>query len=514
MKKTRTGKKNKNKTVNKAVKWLWKGFGLALGCMVLLFFGISMGWLGFMPSFTELENPKTNLATEIISEDGYVLGKYYVENRSTIQYHQLSENVVHALVATEDVRFYNHSGVDVRAILRALSGVLTFSNKGGGSTITQQLAKNLFPRQNDRLFIQTVFTKLKEWVVAVKLERNYSKEEIIAMYLNTVDFGNMSHGINSAAKTYFDKEPKDLTVDQSALLIGMLKAPSRFNPKRNPENAQKRRNVVLNQMCKYGFLEEEETETLKEKPIDMSRFKVQDHRVGTGTYFREFLRQQLARWAKENPKPDGSYWNIYTDGLKIYTTINYKMQLYAEEAVKEWVANALQGQFFNEWKGKKNAPFYNITESETETILVRAMKNSDRYKALKEQGWSEDRIRKHFDVPTKMWLFNGKDEVDTLLSPIDSIRHMKSFLNCGLLVMDPSTGKVRAYVGGVNFDYFQYDHVTMSRRQVGSTFKPFVYTAAMREGEFYPCSQVPNLPVTIDLPNGTSWTPKNSSKYK
>ncbi|MDR1793571.1 MAG: transglycosylase domain-containing protein [Bacteroidales bacterium] len=507
-------KKSKQKSNNKALTWLWRIFIGGFATVILIFFLISVGALGFMPSFEDLENPKTNLATEIISEDGYVLGKYYVENRSPAQYYQLPDNLINALVATEDARFYKHSGVDVRAIMRALFGVLTFSNRGGGSTITQQLAKNLFPRGEDRNMFEIVFIKLKEWVVAVKLERNYSKNEILAMYLNTVDFGNLSHGINSAAKTYFDKSPKDLTAEESALLIGMLKAPSKFNPKRHPEDAKKRRNVVLSQMEKYGYLTENECNQYKETEIDMSHFKLQDHRVGSATYLREYLRLKLQKWAEENPKPDGSHWNIYKDGLKIYTTINYKMQQYAEDAVKEWVAGTLQEQFFKEWKGKKNAPFYNLSDEETQKNLTKAMKETDRYKELKKNGWSDEKIRANFETPVQMWLFNGKDEIDTVMSPFDSIRHMKSFLNCGFLAIESKTGKVRAYVGGVNFEYFKYDHVTTSRRQVGSTFKPFVYTVAMQDAEYYPCTQIPNLPVTIDLPNGQSWTPKNSSKYK
>lgn len=508
-----TNKKKKNK--NKTIKRLWIIFGCGWVFVCLFFVFISLGWLGFMPSFEELENPKTNLATEIISEDGYVLGKYYVENRSNIPFEQLPQNLVNALIATEDIRYYKHSGIDWKALVRAVAGTITFSNKGGGSTITQQLAKNLFPRETDRTFVGIVFSKLKEWVVAIKLERNYSKNEIIAMYLNTVDFGNMSHGIKSAAKTYFDKDPYDLTTEESALLIGMLKAPTKYNPKRNAQNALNRRNTVLSQMNKYKFLTDEEFSTIKELPIDVSRFKLQDHRAGTATYFREFIRKELTEWVKNNPKPDGSHWDIYKDGLKIYTTINYKMQAYAEEAVEEWVVNNLQPEFFKHWKGHKNAPFYRINEEETERIMVRAMKNSSRYKELKKGGLSEREIRKIFETPCSMWIYDGqKGEKDTIMSPWDSLRYMKSFLSCGFMAMEPSTGKVRAYVGGTNYEYFQYDHVTLAKRQVGSTFKPFIYTLAMQEGEYYPCSQIPNLPVTIEQPNLPSWTPKNSNDYK
>ena len=510
-----TNKKKTSKTGNKTVKRLWIVFASGWLIVCLFFLFISLGWLGFMPSFEELENPKTNLATEIISDDGYVLGKYYIENRSNVPYNQLSENTVNALVATEDIRFYKHSGIDVRALGRAVTGMLIRSNKGGGSTITQQLAKNLFPRETDRNLIGVIFAKLKEWVVAIKLERNYSKNEILAMYLNTVDFGNMSHGINSAAKTYFDKNPHELSIEESALLIGMLKAPTKYNPRRNPETALNRRNTVLSQMNKYKFLSNEEFEAIKSIPVDVSKFKLQDHRAGSATYFREFLRKELAAWAKENKKPDGTHWDIYKDGLKIYTTINYKMQLYAEQAVEEWIVNNLQPEFFKHWQGQKNAPFHNISQKETESIMVRAMKNSARYKEMKEAGYSDAKIREVFETPCQMWIYDGKGgERDTVMSPWDSIRYMKTFLNCGFMAMEPNSGKVRAYVGGTNYEYFQYDHVTLAKRQVGSTFKPFVYTVAMQEGEYYPCSKVPNLPVTIEQPNLPPWTPKNSNDYK
>ena len=510
----KSNKKNK-KSKSTIIKKMWIAFACGWALVFLVFLFISLGWLGFMPSFEELENPRTNLATEIISEDGYVLGKYYIENRSNVPFEQLPENLANALIATEDVRFYKHAGVDGRALGRAVFGVLTFSKKGGGSTITQQLAKNLFPRENNRTMLEVIFVKLKEWVVAVKLERNYSKNEILAMYLNTVDFGNMSHGIKSAAKTYFDKEPGELETQESALLVGMLQAPTRYNPRRNPETALIRRNTVLAQMHKYNFLTGEEYAEVKEKPIDVSKFKLQDHRAGTATYFREFLRKELAAWAKANPKPDGTHWDIYKDGLKIYTTINYRMQQHAEAAVQEWIVNTLQPEFFNHWKGHKTAPFYRINAEQTENIMVRAMKNSSRYKALKKEGLSETEIRKIFETPCQMWIYDvKKGEKDTLMSPWDSIRYMKSFLNCGFMAMSPSTGKVLAYVGGTNYEYFQYDHVTLAKRQVGSTFKPFVYTLAMTEGEYYPCSQVPNLPVTIEQPNQPPWTPKNSNDYK
>lgn len=504
--------KKKNKL--SFIKTLWILFGCFWGIIVVFFTLISLGWLGFMPSFEELENPRTNLATEIISEDGYVLGKYYVENRSSIPYNQLSPNLTNALIATEDIRFYKHSGIDLRALFRVASGVLLGGNRGGGSTISQQLAKNLFPRESDRNIFEVSFAKFKEWIVAVKLEKAYSKEEIIAMYFNTVDFGNLSHGINSAAKTYFDKTPLELTTEESALLVGMLKAPSKYNPRRNPDLALKRRNTVLNQMYKYDYLTKEEYDSLKNIPIDMSRFRLQDHKAGIATYFREYLRQELTQWIKENPKPDGSKWNIYKDGLKIYTTINYKMQKYAEEAVYEWICKELQPRFFREMRNNKNAPFVNLSKEQTENIMRRAMKNSERYKTLKDDGFSESEIQKIFNEPVRMWIHSWEGEKDTIMSPMDSLRYMKSFLNCGFMAMEPHTGHVKAYVGGTDYQYFQYDHVTKAQRQVGSTFKPFVYTIAMQEGEYYPCSMVPNLPVTIETPGSEPWTPKNSSDYK
>lgn len=507
-------KKTTNNKQKNNIKLMWKCFGIFWLALILFFTLISLGWLGFMPSFEELENPKTNLATEIISEDGYVLGTYYVENRSNIHYSDLPEHLVNALIATEDARFYDHSGIDLKALFRVSSGILTGGNKGGGSTITQQLAKNLFPRESDRNILEISFAKFKEWVVAVKLERAYSKDEIIAMYLNTVDFGNLSHGIQTAAKTYYNVRPNELSVDECAVLIGMLKAPTKYNPRRNPENALNRRNTVLSQMNKYGYLTDEELETYKQKPINMSRFTLQDHKMGIATYFREFLRMELDQWAKENPKPDGSTWNIYKDGLKIYTTINYKMQQYAEEAVEEWVCRELQNKFFRECKNNKNAPFVNISAEQTETIMNRAMKNSDRYRTLKKEGLSDKAIKADFEKPTHMWVHSIRGDIDTIMSPMDSIRYMKSFLNCGFMAMDPHTGYVKAYVGGTDYRYFQYDHVTKAQRQVGSTFKPFVYTIAMQEGEYFPCSMVPNLPVTIETPGSGPWTPRNSSKYK
>lgn len=345
--------KSKSKSKYNLVKIFWIAYASGLGFVFLLILLISIGWMGFMPSFEELENPKTNLATEIYSEDGQLLGKFYIENRSNISYRDLSPHLINALLSTEDARFYKHSGVDFKALVRVAFGIATFTHKGGGSTITQQLAKNLFPRDPKAGKIKLAITKLKEWVVAAKLERNYSKEEIIAMYFNTVDFGNMSHGVNSASRTYFNKTPYELEIPEAALLVGMLKAPTYYSPTRNPQNATRRRNVVMNQMRKYDYITRETYDSLKEIPIDMSQFKVQDHTAGVATYFREYLRQEMVKWCNDHTKPDGSNYNIYKDGLKIYTTIDYRMQVHAEAAVQNYLGNDLQPKFFNHWKGVK-----------------------------------------------------------------------------------------------------------------------------------------------------------------
>lgn len=495
----------------KIIKYFWITYFSTLGIIVLLLFLISMGWLGFMPSFEELENPKTNLATEIFSEDGNVLGKYYIENRSNVNYKDISPHLVNALLATEDARFYKHSGIDFQALIRVGFGLITFTHKGGGSTITQQLAKNLFPRNPEDGKIKLLFTKLKEWVVAAKLERNYTKEEIIAMYFNTVDFGNMSHGIKSAARTYFDKTPAEINEVEAALLVGMLKAPTLYSPTRNPDNAIKRRNVVLKQMEKYDYITEEQYDKFKVLPIDMSKFKVQDHTSGVATYFREYLRQELIDWCESHTKPDGTKYNIYKDGLKVYTTINYRMQVHAENAVTTVLGKDLQPLFFKHWKDVKNAPFYMLSKEEISNLMNSAMKRSTRYATLANSGMSQSDILKNFMTPTRMRVFSWQGEKDTIMTPWDSIKYYKMHLIAGLMAVEPQTGRVKAYVGGINYKHFQYDHVIMSKRQVGSTFKPFVYTLAMQEGELSPCSEVPNVPVSFEMDDGTTYTPGNSN---
>ncbi len=479
---------------------------------VLLFTLLSLGWLGFMPSFEELENPKSNLASEIYTADQQVLGKYYIENRSNIHYNELSPALINALIATEDARFEKHSGVDTRSIFRVLGKTIIGRKKssGGGSTITQQLAKNLFPRKKNQAKVSVVLTKFKEWIVAAKLERNYTKEEIIAMYFNTVDFGSNSFGIKTAARTFFDKSPDSLKIEEAALLVGVLKAPTYYSPVRNPENAMKRREVVLNQMKRNDYVTQDQYDSLRVLPIDMSKYTVQGHNAGFATYFREHLRLYLNNWCANHKKPDGTSYNLYKDGLKIYTTINYKMQKYAEEAVAEHIGRDLQPAFYKHWKGVRNAPFSHLTKKEIQATYNSAMKTSDRYRKLKKANASEEEIQKEFNTPVAMRVFTWQGEKDTVMTPYDSLKYYKWFLHTGLMSMEPQTGYVRAYVGGINYKHFQFDNVKVGKRQVGSTFKPFVYTLALQEGEFSPCTEVPNLPVTFDLGDGRTWTPRNS----
>ena len=497
-------------------KFYLRGFWITFILLLLLASGIiisvALGFFGNMPTFEELENPRSNLATEIYSEDGKLLGKYYVENRSKTHYQDLSVHVINALIATEDARFEEHSGVDARAIARMIYGVLTGTDKGGGSTITQQLAKNLFPRKPWYSKRELAIMKLKEWVTAVKLERNYSKEEILAMYLNTVDFGSLSYGIKSAAKTYFNKDPGDLHPDEAALLIGILKAPSFFSPVKNPSNAFVRRNIVLRQMYKYGYLGAAEYDSLSQVPIDMTRYRIQDHTTGLATYFREYLRIVLTEWCNNHNNEAGEPYNLYRDGLKVYTTINFRMQAMAEQAVIEYLGRELQPEFVNHWKGYPNAPFVfepGVERSEIQKLLLQAIHRSDRYQRLKTQGFNETDILRDFRIPARMKVFSYRGEIDTIMTPLDSIRYYKFFLQAGLMAMDPHTGHVKAYVGGIDYKYFQYDHVTLSKRQVGSTFKPFLYTLAMQEGES-PCSLYPNVQPVIELENGDVWAPENS----
>lgn len=496
---------------SKYIKWFW---GIILGGFLfvcLLFLLASWGVFGALPTFEELENPENNLATEIISSDGKTLGKYAVENRTPIKYKDIPESMVKALVATEDERFYEHSGIDFRGTARAVLK----PGSGGASTITQQLAKMLFTGKASRNIFKRVLQKVKEWVVAVKLERQYTKEEIITMYLNKYDFLNQAVGVRSAARIYFGKEPKELDVEESAMLVGMLKNSSLFNPLRRKEMVKQRRNVVLKQMNRNEFITQQQKDSLQKLGLGLN-INREGHSDGLATYFREHLRSILKEWVKEHPKPNGEEYNIYRDGLKIYTTIDSRMQKYAEEAVYEHMAN-LQTYFDKEQKRNKNAPFYDINKKEIEKIIRRAKQNSDRYKQMKAAGKSEKEIDKVFNTATDMRIFTWKGERDTVMTPYDSIRHYKYFLRSGLVSIEPQTGHIKAWVGGINHRYFKYDAVEQQKRQVGSTFKPFVYATAINQLKMSPCDKLPNTPYTIPkekygMPE--DWTPKNAGgKY-
>lgn len=483
---------------------LWLLVLLPIGFLFAFVLAISNNMFGDLPTFEELENPKSSLASEVISADGAVIGKYFIQNRSNVHFDELSPNLVKALLATEDIRFEKHSGIDLKGLFRVLfKTVLTRQDAGGGSTLTQQLAKNLFPREKMNKF-QLVIRKIKEWIIAVRLERGYTKEEIMTMYLNTVEFGHNTYGIKSAARTFFQKTPDQLNVEESAVLVGLLKGPTLFSPVRNPGNSTARRNTVMAQMNKYGFLTDAEFDSLKLLPIRLN-YKPDDHNAGIATYFREVLRLELNKWCREHKKVDGSAYNIYRDGLRIYTTIDSRMQRYAEEAVKEHLTD-LQKTFFEHWKNRN--PFSEVPE-----VVDQGMKRSARYAELKEEGVSEDSIRKVFNTKIRMSIFTWNGDKDTLMSPLDSVKYYKMILQTGMMSMEPQTGFVRAWVGGNNYEHFKYDHVKDGKRQVGSAFKPVVYTLAVQEG-YSPCFKVPNSPVTIITEAGQSWTPKNSdNKY-
>ena len=496
-----------------AIRNLWIIFGVFLLIVVLFFFCVAKGVFGTMPTFEELENPRTNLATEIISADGKILGTYYIENRSNVRYAELSHYMPEALISIEDERFTEHSGIDQKALFRVAFGVLTGNKKGGGSTITQQLAKNLFPRGENLSTSKLVLRKFQEWITATKLEHNYSKEEIIAMYLNTVFFGHNAFGIRAAASTFFDKKPKDMNIEECALMAGVVNAPTLFSPVRNPERSLGRRNLVLRKIADNGFITQAECDSISLIPIDMSHFSIKDHNSGQATYFREFLRGELNEWAKNTTRADGQPYNIYRDGLRIYTTIDSRMQHYAEEAVKEFMGNELQPMFYKHWKGQKNAPFSNVTADEIDHILETSMKRTERYRNLKNAGVPMDTIKTIFDRPVPMTVFSWKGPIDTVMSPMDSIRYYKWFLQASLISIESHTGHVKAYVGGLDYRFFKYDHVTQARRQVGSTFKPFLYSLAMQEGEYTPCTRIPNIQYNIKLEDGNVWSPGNSGGH-
>ena len=494
-------------------KLFWKYFFYGMGGIALFFLFASWGLLGSMPSFEDLENPDSNLATEIISADGVVIGKYFEKNRSQLKYSDLPKNLVQALVATEDERFYDHSGIDGRGTLRA---ILSLGTSGGASTLTQQLAKQLFHGEGSKFLPFRIIQKAKEWIIAIRLERQYTKNEIIAMYCNVYDFGNNSVGVNSAAKTYFSKEPKELTISESAILVGMFKNSGLYNPVKNPEGVFNRRNVVLKQMEKADIITEDQKLKLQSLPIKLN-FKLESHKDGTATYFREYLREYMKKWVEENKKPDGSDYNIYRDGLRIYTTIDSRMQLYAEEAVEAHMAN-MQEEFFDQAKDNKNAPFVNISQAETDRIMKKAMKASARWNIMESNDKSEEEIIASFKQKTKMKVFTWKGERDTIMTPLDSIRYYKHFLQSGLMAMEPQTGNIKAWVGGINYKYFQYDHVGQGARQVGSTFKPFVYATAIEQLGMSPCDSILDGPFMIRKGEHNvteDWEPRNSDqKYR
>ncbi|MBW6459622.1 MAG: transglycosylase domain-containing protein [Bacteroidales bacterium] len=493
---------------------------LYLFLLLLIFFffiGVANNLFGPMPSFEELENPQTNLATEIYSSDGKLMGTYYVENRSNVEYKELPLHLVQALLATEDIRFEKHAGVDIKALFRVAFGVLTGNHKGGGSTLTQQLAKNLFPRESNLSTGKLVMRKFKEWITAIRLERNYSKQEILAMYLNTVDFGSQSWGIKIAAKTFFNKDVDSLKVEEAAVLVGVINAPTWYSPVRNPQRSFERRNLIIRQMEKYHFIDSETGDSLRQIPLDMSGFGLKGHATGPATYFREILRMEMREWCRTHFKADGTPYDLYKDGLKIYTTIDSRLQKYAEEAVIEHLRDDLQPAFFRHWKGYPNAPFDfppAVAKQEISYLIDLSMRRSNRYMQLREQGMPADSIKIIFNTPVPMKVFSWNGPVDTVMTPMDSIRYSKFFLQAGLMSVDPHTGHILAYVGGIDYRFFQYDHVKLSRRQVGSTFKPFLYSLAMQEGEFTPCSRVANVQYSVDLPDGTIWSPRNTSNKK
>lgn len=552
----------KRRKENKYLRILWLLFALPFLFLFIVFFLISTGNMGFMPTFEELENPKRNLASEIISSDNTLLGKYYQENRTIVTFEDISPYLVNSLIATEDIRFHKHSGIDGKALLRVAYGVLTGNRRGGGSTVTQQLAKNLFPRDttiytNKISFMwNMMITKFKEWVTAVKLEKKYTKQEIIVMYLNTVPFGSGAYGIKSAARTFFNTSSDSLKIQEAALLVGVLKAPTRYSPVLNPENSVARRNTVLSQMEKYDFISPQEYDSLSNMPIELD-YNVRSHNEGLSTYFREYLRTTLGAnkpkrehyaswqyqkyvqdsiewetnpmygWCNKHFSPDGKPYNLYKDGLKIYTTINAKMQKYAEGAVAQHLAGYLQPMFFKKKANQKKAPFtWRLTQDEIDQIIYRAIRRSERYRVLRNMGLDSAEIRENFKKPTRMRVFRWKkveedkipdvwsEEVDTVMAPVDSILYYKHYLRAGFMSFEPHTGYVRAYVGGINYRHFKYDHVKLSRRQVGSTFKPFVYTLAMIDG-LSPCYKIANVAYSIEMPDDQPvYTPRFShSKF-
>ena len=524
------------------IRLFWYVYAAGVLGVVVMFFMIAQGWLGFMPSFEDLENPESLLASQVVSSDGVVMGTYFKENRSFVYYNELSPVLLKALVATEDVRYYSHSGIDIRGLIRVVKGIVTAdSNSGGGSTISQQLAKMLFPRDNLDSKLQLIFRKFKEWVIAVKLEKSYTKEEILTMYLNKYDFLNLAVGIKSAATVYFNTTPEKLTLEQSAMLVGMAKNSSLYNPLRRPELTLQRRNVVLSQMQKYGYISKSERDAAQSQPLNLDYHKV-DFKTGLAPYFREYLRQAmnadkpdksdyaswqmekykedlidwetnpLYGWCKKNKKADGSTYNLYRDGIKIITTIDSRMQKYAEEALIYHLRKNLQPSFNKHMRSLNNKPFSNDLSTETvDGILEQAIKQSKRYWVAKNGGKSWEEIKQMFNRPVEMSVFSYKGDRDTIMTPLDSMKYYLSIFRSSFMSMEVKTGYVKAYVGGPDYRHFMYDMVKLGKRQVGSTVKPFLYTLAMQNG-MLPCSKVPNVPQQFILPDGTIWEAKNSGK--
>ena len=517
---------------------------MAVGAVVLLFSAIAKGSIGYMPPVEQLENPIDKYASQVVSADGKTLATYAhsQDNRIFVNYNDLSPDLVKALIATEDVRFAEHSGIDAQGLFRAVvkRGILMQKSGGGGSTITQQLAKQLFSPSADNV-MERLFQKPIEWVIAVQLERFYTKEEIINMYLNKFDFLYNAVGIQSAARVYFGKTPKTLKIEEAATLVGMCKNPSYFNPVRHNDRTRGRRNTVLEQMLKAGYITQAECDSLKKLPLTI-HFSRMDHKDGLAPYFREYLRLTLTAkkperknyrgwqmqqfkedslawetnpmygWCNKNKKPDGEFYNLYTDGLKIYTTIDSRMQKYAEDAVREHIGGYLQSAFFKEKKGKSYAPFsHDLRQGEVDTIFMRAMHQTDRYRAMKKSGASEKEIKAAFNEPVEMRVFSWDGAIDMIMSPMDSIRYHKSFLRTGFMSMDPRTGHVKAYVGGIDYNDFQYDMVNGGRRQIGSTIKPFLYSLAMIEG-ISPCDEMLHVQQRLTDENGKLWEPRNANK--
>ncbi|MGB3152031.1 MAG: transglycosylase domain-containing protein [Maribacter sp.] len=510
--------KKKNPTgFFKFIKWFWILFASGVIFAALMFFSASWGLFGELPPYEYLENPQTNLASEILSSDGTTLGKFYLDdNRTNLKYEDLPENLVNTLIASEDIRFSGHSGIDWFGTLRA---AFYLGKRGGASTITQQLAKQLFTGAAARGW-KRYTQKIKEWVLAVRLERSYTKEEIVSMYLNIYDFGNNADGIRSAARIYFGKEPIDLKVEESAMLVGMLQNSSLYNPLRREELTQKKRNIVLGQLARYDFISEKERDSLQSLKMDIN-FNPENHREGLATYFRMYLQRFMSDWIKKNPKPalegERDKWNLFLDGLKIYTTVDSRMQKNAEEAVGEHMKR-LQAEFFNQNTKERNsnAPFLDLNTEETGRIMERAMRRSERWRIMKEEGTSEKEIRESFTKKTEMTVFDWKKdtkEKDTIMTPMDSIRYYKTFLRTAMMSMEPQTGHVKAWVGGIDYKHFQYDNVFQGAIQAGSTFKPFVYAAAIDQLRLSPCEMLPDTEYWIEAGkhgNMEAWGPKNS----